>query len=129
MPFFLGIIDDDAMVGQTFDYIQTAGLNKLYPLQYCPDSARFHFRLGMGRFFMPNYTGTTIWSWHGAFYLHLLKRNGRPEYDLQRAHFAAMIERHGTFPELLNADGSWYNAPFYKGDPGMVWAALFLEPL
>ena len=127
MPFFLGIIDDDEKVGRTFEYIQSAGLNKLYPLQYCQKSDLFHYRLGMGRFFMPNYTGTTIWSWHGAFYLHLLKRNGHPEYEKQRAHFAAMIERHGTFPELINPDGSWYKAPLYKADPGMVWAALFLE--
>lgn len=38
-----------------------------------------------------------------------------------------MIEHHGTYPELLNNDGSWYKALFYKADPGMVWAALFLE--
>jgi hypothetical protein len=28
---------------------------------------------------------------------------------------------------MLNLDGSWYYAPIYRGDPGMVWAALFLE--
>jgi len=38
-----------------------------------------------------------------------------------------MIELHGMFPEMLNLDGSWYYAPIYRGDPGMVWAALFLE--
>jgi hypothetical protein len=37
-----------------------------------------------------------------------------------------MIEKHGSFPEMLNKDGSWYYAPIYKGDPGMVWAALFV---
>ncbi len=127
MPFFLGIIDDAEKAGHTFDYIQKAGLNKLYPLEYCNQPDVFHYRFTMGKLIMPNYTGTTIWTWHGTFYLHLLKRYGRPEYEQQRAHFAAMIERHGTYPELLNPDGSWYKAPFYKADPGMVWAALFLE--
>jgi hypothetical protein len=28
---------------------------------------------------------------------------------------------------MLNKDGSWYYAPLYRGDPGMVWVALFLE--
>jgi hypothetical protein len=76
---------------------------------------------------MPNYTGTSIWTWHGTFYLHILKKYGRPEYHTQYNNFATMIERHGNYPELLNADGTWYYAPIYRSDPGMVWAALFLE--
>ncbi len=127
MPFFLGVIEDEAMVNQTFDYIKTARLNELYPLEYCQYPEVFKYRFGMGKLSMPNYTGTTIWSWHGTFYLHLMKRYSHLDYDAQHANFAAMIEYHGTYPELLNPDGSWYKAPFYRGDPGMVWAALFLE--
>jgi hypothetical protein len=127
MPFFLGIIDDAEKAKCTFVYIQEAGLNKLYPLEYCTQPDVFHYRFTMGKAIMPNYTGTTIWSWHGSFYLHLLKRYDSADYDEQHGNFTAMIERHGTYPELLNADGSWYKAPFYTGDPGMVWAALFLE--
>lgn len=127
MPFFLGVINDSKMVNRTFDYIQTAGLNKLYPLEYCNQPDVFKYRPGMGKWVMPNYTGTTIWTWHGTFYLHLLKRYNNLAYKQQYANFEALIERHGTYPELVNADGSWYKAPFYKADPGMVWAALFLE--
>lgn len=127
MPFFLGVIDDRAKAGLTFDYIQSEGYNSLYPLVYCKQPEVFHYRFGMGKLIMPNYTGTTIWTWHGTFYLHLLKQYGRSEYNEQYAHFVALIERHGTYPELLNPDGTWFKAPLYKGDPGMVWAALFLE--
>lgn len=127
MPFFLGVIDNAEMAGRTFAYIQRTGLNKLYPLQYGNKDGGFQYRLGMGQLIMPNYTGTTIWTWHGTFYLHLLKRYDHPAYEEQKSHFVNLIERHGTYPELLNADGSWYKAPFYKADPGMVWAALFLE--
>ncbi len=127
IPFFLGVIGDAEKAAKTFDYIQTAKYNTLYPLEYCRQPDVFHYRFGMGHFLMPNYTGTTIWSWHGSFYLHLLRRYGRSEYAEQYSHFAAMIERHQTYPELLNPDGSWYKAPLYRGDPGMVWAALFLE--
>ena len=127
MPFFLHVIKDQAMVNKTMDYITNAKLNALYPLQYGEHSEEFKYRIGMGKYLMPNYTGTTIWTWHGTFYLHILKRYKRPEYDEQYAHFKAMIERHKTYPELINPDGSWYYVPIYRADPGMVWAALFQE--
>jgi hypothetical protein len=127
MPFFLDVINDSHLVKKTCDYITAAGFNKLYPLQYGQNDRSFDHRIGMGAWTMPNYTGTTIWTWHGTFYLHILKRYKRPEYQEQYAKFAALIERHGTYPELVNPDGSWYYAPTYRADPGMVWAALFQE--
>jgi hypothetical protein len=127
MPFFLDVIDDAEKAAQTFDYIQRAGLNALYPLQYCTEPDLFHYRPTMGKAIMPNYTGTTIWTWHGTFYLHLLKRYQHSDYHQQYANFTDLIEHHGTYPELINNDGTWYKAPFYMADPGMVWAALFLE--
>ncbi len=127
MPFFLNVIRDETMVDTTMDYITDAKLNALYPMQYGEHSEEFKYRIGMGKYLMPNYTGTTIWTWHGTFYLHILKRYKRPEYTEQYAHFAAMIERHKTYPELINPDGSWYYVPIYRADPGMVWAALFQE--
>lgn len=127
MPFFLGVIDDKELADKTFDYINKAGLNALYPLQYCQQPYIFKYRWGMGRFFMNNYTGTSIWTWHGTFYLHALKKYDRPEYEQQYTNFAALIERHGTYPELVNSDGSWFHTPIYRSDPGMVWAALFQE--
>lgn len=127
IPFFLKVIDDKDMAAATFDYINKKKLNKPYPLQYGEHSDRFHYRLGMGPVIMPNYTGTSIWTWHATFYLHLLKRYKRPEYDAQYHRFSELIERHGTYPELTAPDGSWYKAMAYKADPGMVWAALFLE--
>jgi hypothetical protein len=75
---------------------------------------------------MPNYTGTTIWTWHGTFYLDLLQKFYQSDYDEEYAKFEQLIMRHKTYPELLNPDGSWYKAVFYSGDPGMVWAAIFL---
>lgn len=129
MPLFLGVVDNRDIADKTMDYITNAKLNALYPMQYGLEghARMFKYRLGMGQRLMPNYTGTSIWTWHGTFYLHILKKYGRPEYKTQYKNFAAMIERHGNYPELLNADGTWYYAPIYRSDPGMVWAALFLE--
>lgn len=128
MPFFLGIVVNAAMVGKTFDYINKKELNKPYPLKYgeVPEKP-LKYRFGMGPVSMPNYTETSIWTWHATYYLHLLKRYNREEYVEQYNKFSELIERHGSYPELLAPDGSWYYAPFYRSDPGMVWAALFLE--
>jgi hypothetical protein len=128
IPFFLGIVEDKQMADKTFDYIDAKELNKPYPLHYgeVPEKP-LKYRFGMGPVSMPNYTETSIWTWHATYYLHLLKRYDRSEYVAQYNRFSELIERHGSYPELLAPDGSWYYAPFYRSDPGMVWAALFLE--
>ena len=126
-PFFLGIIDDKAMANQTFAYIEKQRLNQPYPLIYTNTPEKFRYHPWMTAPWMPEYQGSTIWSWHGEYYLHLLKRYKHPSYAREYRKFCEMIELHGNFPEMLNIDGSWYNAPIYRGDPGMVWVALFLE--
>ncbi len=127
MPFFLGVIDDKEKVFQTFEYIDREKLAEPYPMQYCKQQEQFNFRLGMGKWLMPNYTGTTIWTWHGTFYLHLLRHYDHPDYDKHYRKFAQLIERHRTYPEMVGPKGEWYTTPIYNGDPGMIWAALFLE--
>lgn len=128
MPFFLRVVDDEEMANKTLDYIDKTQLNLPYPMKYGEQpTKKLRYRFGMGPFAMPNYTETSLWTWHATYYLHLLHRNGRAEYKKQYDKFSELIERHGTYPELTNPDGSWYYAPFYRADPGMVWAALFLE--
>lgn len=127
MPFWLGVVDSKTKAGKTFDYILEHKLCYPYPLKYTDTPRNFRYRFWMDGWFMPNYAGTSIWSWHGIFYLKLLKKYNRKEYDHMHELFSRMIERHGTWPEMLNSDGSWYLAPVYKGDPGMVWAALYLD--
>lgn len=126
-PFYLGIVDDKLMATKTFDYIDRYRLNWPYPLIYTNKTEAFNHRFWMTHPFMPEYEDKTIWSWHGIFYIHLLKHYDDRRFAEQHARFSRMIERHGTWPEMLNTDGSWYNAPIYKGDPGMVWCALYLD--
>ena len=125
-PFLLGIVDDEMMFGATYNYIVRHQLNLPYPLKYTDQPDAFHYRPWMTAPLMPDYAGDSIWSWHGVFMLHIMKHYRHPKYTEEKARFAAMIERHGTWPEMLSADGSWYYAPIYRGDPGMVWVALFL---
>ncbi len=127
MPFYLGIVDDKEKIQKTFDYIDKEKLAEPYPMQYCKQEDRFNFRWGMGKYLMPNYTGTSIWTWQGSWYLHLLKRYNHPEYEKHYKKFSELIERHGTYPEMVGPKGEWFKTPIYNGDPGMVWAAIFLE--
>lgn len=126
IPFYLDVIKDSEKAESTIKYIKDHSYQKLYPLQYSKQSDGINFRFGMGSLIMPNYTGTTIWTWHGTFYLDLLQKFNQRNYDEEYYKFEQLILRHKTYPELLNPDGSWYKAVFYSGDPGMVWAAIFL---
>lgn len=127
MPFYLDIIDDPKLFKKTVLYIHNHRLNSPYPLRYTNQPDAFRYRWWMTAPFMPNYAGTSVWSWHGVFYLHVLKRYNLKEYSGEHIKFSEMIERHKTWPEMLARNGSWYKAPVYKGDPGMVWAALYIE--
>lgn len=127
-PFFLGVIEDEALAGTTFDYITDNQYDQPFPMIYTKQPEAFTYHWWMTTPWMPQYEGQTLWSWHGMFYLHSLRRYNRPEFAVQRERFAkGMIEQHGTFPEMLNPDGSWYYAPVYRSDPGMVWAALYVD--
>lgn len=127
MPFHLDIIKDTEKAASTCDYIHEMGLEKLYPVEYCQQNDEFSYRFGMGKWIMPDYQGHSIWTWHGTFYLHVLNKYKRPEYGKEYTKMEDLILRHRTFPELLNLDGTWFKTIFYSGDPGMIWAALFLD--
>lgn len=126
MPFFLKVIEDKAMIEKTLDVIHKKKFNMPFPLRYGERDHEFKHRFGMGHWMMPRYTGDTMWTWHGTFYLHIMQRIKHPDYALNYKRFVRMIEKQGTYPELINANGKWYDTPIYRSDPGMVWVALFL---
>ena len=127
-PFFLGVIEDEALASATFAYIVEAKLDQPFPMIYTKQPEAFRYHWWMTAPFMPQYEANTLWSWHGLFYLHSLRRFNHSDFTPQLERFAkGMIEQHGNFPEMLNKDGSWYYAPVYRSDPGMVWAALYVE--
>lgn len=128
IPFFLGVIIDSTLFEATSEYILEEQHDDPCALIYTKQEDVFRYHWWMTKPIMPHYEGHSLWSWHGLFYLHTLRRYADPSFESQRKKFAEqMIEKHKTFPEMLNADGSWYYAPIYRGDPGMVWAALYVE--
>jgi hypothetical protein len=115
------------MFEQTAAFIRNQKLSTPYPLVYTPTPERFTYHWWMTGPWMPEYQGKSIWSWHGEYYLHLQRRYDHADYAEEYQKFCNTIPLHGNFPEMLNLDGSWYNAPENHGVPGMIWAALFLE--
>lgn len=126
MPFALGLIDDAEKLAVTLDYIRDHQLARPHPMKYTDTPQHFRYRL-WAKTIMRNYAGDTIWTWHGAYYLRLLRSQKHPETETQEKSFASMIEHLHTFPELLHPDGSLYKSLIYKSSEGMIWAALYAD--
>jgi hypothetical protein len=124
-PFWLGIIQDRGQLAALLRTIRQKGLAEPYPMRYTDEPRAFAYRW-WATLIMPNYAATTIWSWMGALYLDLLARAGDPTYAQEYEKFSGMLARAGTFPELLNPDGSRYQSAFYRAEHGMLWAVLYL---
>lgn len=125
LPFVLGVESDISRIRSILDYISTKRINLPSPMRYTDSPKKFNYHL-WGRVIMPNYAGSTIWTWMGAIYLQLLKQYQPTKLEINLRRFEKVVTRYGNFPELLHPNGEWYSAPLYRGDEGMVWAALYL---
>lgn len=125
-PFWLGIVEDSRKLSSVIATIQKKSLTDPYPIRYTDEPNAFTY-YAWGRYFMPNYQGTTLWTWLGAIYLQVLHGANHPDFAKEYEKFAALLEKHRNFPEMLQSDGSWYKTPFYRAEQGMLWAAIFLE--
>lgn len=123
-PFWCGVIDDRGMWERVVKTIRELQLTNPFPIRYAPERRMFPV-LWHAALFLPNYQGTTVWTWLGAIYLQLCRRFKTIVPEEERA-FQQMIVRFRTFPELLSPNGSWYRTLFYTADDGMIWAALAL---
>jgi hypothetical protein len=128
LPFALNIVSDKNKIQSVFKYIFEKKINLPYPMKYTDDKSKFKYHW-WGNLIMPNYAGSTIWTWMGAIYLQLLHEYSSPEFSQQLQQFKKIIKKYQNFPELLHPDGKWYKVPLYRGDEGMIWAALLLEVL
>jgi len=124
-PFWTGVFDDKAMMKKAFSKIQEAGLDRPFPLKYSCGKIRQKFIL-LGRIFTPNYERNAVWMHMGPLYVGLLKKIGKKEAEAHKKCYRALIEKHKTFPEVLDSRGKPYHTPFYYCDEAMLWAANFL---
>lgn len=122
----LGVLPEDEFRDGILDTMAKKGLCTPYPVRYTDSRHLFDYRW-WARTLMADYAADTVWSWLGGIYLQLLRRRGDHEaFDSSERLYASMVERYGTLPELLTREGNWYETAFYRGEEGMIWAALYL---
>jgi hypothetical protein len=125
-PFHLELLSEQDLLRRTLASVSSKRLGKPFPMKYTDSPEAFRYRW-WALLAMRGYAGDSIWTWHGAVYLHLLRKLGSPEYGERLTDFTRLIERHRNFPEVLSPDGSWYRTPVYLGEEGMIWSALYLD--
>lgn len=125
-PFYFNIITDSDMRTKAIKAIQKEKLDLPLPLKYT------NFRdkkkeIWQQRIFSPNYEGTTVWLHLGLAYLYVVAGHDKKLLKKYLCEMKNLIEKHKTFPEVLNPDGTPYHSAVYYCDEGMLWAAMYLD--
>jgi hypothetical protein len=129
-PFFAGVIDDRAMQAAALATLQRDGYTAAYPLRF--DIADRRERLVLiYRFLSPDYQTTTSWTSLGSIYLSLLREVDPVLGASELARMAGIVERDGTFWEVLDAQGRrWRSGNGLSiSDRAMLWGAILLKTL
>lgn len=129
-PFFAGLIEDRDMLAAALGTLQREGYTAPYPLRF--DATHRVDRLVPAyRLWSADYQTTTSWTSLGSIYLSLLRdvEPGAASAELDRMR--ALIERDGTFWEVLDARGETWRSRsrLSVSDVSMLWGAILLELL
>lgn len=129
-PFHLGLIDDESMLAAALETLRREGFTTPYPLKF-EASHRADGLLLIYRLWSADYQTTTSWTSLGSVYLALLRRLDPGAARLELDRIRALIERDGTFWEVLDGAGrpwrSWSRLSI--SDVSMLWGAILLETL
>jgi hypothetical protein len=131
-PFHLGLVDDpgDAMLRAALETLRREGYTTPFPLKF-EVSHRADGLLLAYRLWSPDYQTTTSWTSLGSIYLCLLRRIDPAAAHLELARMRALIERDGTFWEVIDGAGRpWRSRSRLSiSDISMLWGAVLLETL
>ncbi len=129
-PFYNGVVSDPAYVKPALAYLRSHGFAYPYPLRY-ELVRRPEKEVWMTRHLLPDYQGSTVWTSLGSIYLQLLRTANPEECARETARYVELIERDGTFWEVLDWDGRNYVSPkkIFIGEESMLWSAIFLDIL
>ena len=103
-PFHLGLVEDDAMLTAAIETLRREGFTTPYPLRF-EAKHRADGLLLIYRLWSADYQTTTSWTSLGSIYLALLRRVDPAAARVQLDRMRALIERDGTFWEVLDGDG------------------------
>jgi hypothetical protein len=129
-PFYTGVVSDPAYVVPALHYLQSRGYAYPHPLRY-ELVRRPEKEVWLTRHLLPDYQGSTVWTSLGSMYLQLL-RTADPAVGIRETQrYVDLIERDGTFWEVLDHDGRNYVSPrkLFIGEESMLWSAIFLDLL
>lgn len=129
-PFFAGLIDDREMLAAGLGSLQREGYTAPYPLRF--DATHRVDRLVPAyRLWSADYQTTTSWTSLGSIYLSLLRKLQPETAARELDRMRALIERDGTFWEVLDASGEpWRSrSRLSVSDVSMLWGAILLELL
>jgi hypothetical protein len=129
-PFHLGLVDDDGMLVAALDTLRREGFTTPYPLRW-EARHRTDGLLLAYRLWSADYQTTTSWTSLGSIYLRLLRRVDPAAAHVELGRMRALIERDGTFWEVLNGTGRpWRSrSRLSVSDQSMLWGAILLETL
>ena len=125
-PFYAGIIDDPAVMRPALAYLEANGFCDPYPVRY-ETSRRPEREVWLTRLLLPDYQGDTVWTSMGSMYLQVLRSVDPGLAARETARYVEMIERDGTFWEVLGRDGRIYVSPRWImiSEESMLWSAIF----
>ena len=129
-PFHLGLIEDETMLTAAIATLRREGFTTPYPLKF-ESEHRAAGLLLVYRLWSADYQTTTSWTSLGSIYLALLRRVDPAAARIQLDRMRALIERDGTFWEVLDGAGRpWHSRTrLSTSDVSMLWGAIMLETL
>lgn len=121
-PFWCGVFKDKTMLKKALNAIQKEGLDKPMPLKYTIDASQTELIFPLN-IVLSDYETNTVWLHLGLCFLDVAETFGIKKY-LEK--YTRLIEKHKTFPELLEPDGRIFQRFHYASDEGMLWCSKFL---
>lgn len=129
-PFFTRVVADRKMLEAATWTLRREGFADPYPLRYDVDH-RSEGQLGGFRLWASDYQTTAAWTSLGAIHVSLLGEVDADAARVERERMASLIERDGTFWEVLGTDGrAWRSqSRLSVSDQAMLWGAILLVAL
>jgi hypothetical protein len=129
-PFFAGLVDDREMLAAALGTLRREGYTAPFPLRF-EATHRLDRLVPAYRLWSADYQTTTSWTSLGSIYLALLRQVDPEAARAQLHRMRALIERDGTFWEVLDARGEPWRSRSHLSvsDASMLWGAILLERL
>src|SRR3989344_1864209 len=105
--------------------IRRAGLDRPFPLKYSSQRNNAHSFI-LPELLIKDYESHSIWMHLGLCFLDVMRQQDPKQFAHYYGQYTRLIEKHRTFLEVFDSDGSPFKRTLYICDEGMLWAAKYL---